>query len=294
MLDARAWTRRMSDFARAIEVTAPAFMRRPARAPWNAAVSGKRRVAVSSISFQEVRGIRSALGGTVNDVVLTILGGALGRYLLAHGHGIEGRKLRFSIPVNVRKEDERGALGNRVSMMLPDIPAGIADPVARLDAVREEMGRLKEQDQSSAIETFIRLAEIAPAALHALAGQAGVPAGQSNVLCTNVPGPLIPLYSVGHRMLSHYPLIPLAGDQGIAVGILSYDKSLYFGIMYDPSIIKDADIISQYLEEEFIALRSAAGVTPSDLPAIGISTNGHSEAVSVPPDLAREAATATG
>ena len=104
------------------------------------------------MNFQEVRGIRSKLGGTVNDVMLTILGGALGRYLREHGANTEGATLRFMIPVNVRDESEQGALGNRVSMMLPEIPIGIANPADRLTAVRAEMERLKSANQAGAFD----------------------------------------------------------------------------------------------------------------------------------------------
>ena len=109
------------------------------------------------MSFAEVRAIRGVLGGTVNDVMLTLLGGALGRYLRAHERATEGQTLRLQIPVNVRNEHEQGALGNRVSMMLPEIPVGIDDPVARLGVVREEMERLKQQEQAKAFESLMSL-----------------------------------------------------------------------------------------------------------------------------------------
>ena len=118
------------------------------------------------------------------------------------------------IPVNVRSDDEKGALGNRVSMMLPELPVGIANRAERLAAVRGEMERLKAHNQADAFESLMRMAENLPAAYHALAGIGGVPPGGANLVCTNVPGPMIPLYSVGHRMLEHYPIVPLAGDHG--------------------------------------------------------------------------------
>jgi WS/DGAT/MGAT family acyltransferase len=227
------------------------------------------------MSFQEVRGIRSRIGGTVNDVVLTILGGALGRYLRTHGVNTEGQKVRLMIPVNVRAEGEKGALGNRVSMMLPEVPLGILNPADRLVAVRAEMERLKTQEQASAFDSFARLSRNAPAAFHALAGLNGVPAGGANLVCTNVPGPLIPLYSVGHRMQAHYPMVPLAADLGIGVGITSYDKGLYLGIMSDPDIINDVDLIKDYVDEEFRLLRTLAEVPESDLPDFSAPRNGN-------------------
>jgi WS/DGAT/MGAT family acyltransferase len=275
LLDPRGQFRAMTEFARAIEVALPAAFRRAAPMRWNKRIGGKRRVAWTEINFQEVRGIRSRLGGTVNDVVLTLLGGALGRYLRAHGTAVDGQSVRLMIPVNVRSENEKGALGNRVSMMLPEVPLGIANPADRLIAVRAEMERLKSQEQANAFETFARLSRNAPAAIHALAGMGGVPTGAANFICTNVPGPLIPLYCVGHRMLAHYPMVPLAADLGIGVGITSYDKALYLGVMADPEIIDDVEEIRRYVSEEFRLLKTLADVPDSNLPDFAAPRNGN-------------------
>jgi WS/DGAT/MGAT family acyltransferase len=276
-VDPRAQFRRMTELTHALEVAMPLAFRQPRPAPWNKPISGRRRAAWTSMSFAEVRAIRGALGGTVNDVMLTLLGGALGRYLRAHGTSTEGQTLRLQIPVNVRNEHEQGALGNRVSMMLPEIPVGIDDPVARLGVVREEMERLKQQEQAKAFESLMSLSANLPAAYHALAGMGGVPRGAMNLVCTNVPGPLIPLYSVGRRMLAHYPMVPLAGDLGIGVGITSFDKALYVGIMSDPTIIDDVEAIARGFASEFDDLRRIAGVAPIDLHDIGVAPagNGH-------------------
>jgi len=266
MLNPRGQFRRLSDFGRALQVALPAAMTRATPAPWNGEISGRRCTAWTDVSFQEVRAIRSRLGGTVNDVVLTIIGGALGRYVAARGEPIRGRTVRLQIPVNVRAEDERGALGNRVSQMLPSIPLDITDPPARLRAVRAEMEQLKAQDEAGAFETLSRMIANTPAIYHALAGMRGIPAGLINLVCTNIPGPMIPLYSVGHRMLAHYPLVPLAADLGVGVGVTSYDNRLYFGIMADPTLVPDVDLIRQYLDEEFEALRAAVSEPPLAAP----------------------------
>jgi diacylglycerol O-acyltransferase / wax synthase len=275
MLEPREQMQRIMKFARALEVVLPAAFKPLAKAPWNKPIGGKRRVAWTGMSFQEVRKIRGALGGTVNDVMLTILGGALGRYLRDQGVKTDGAALRLQIPVNVRRENEKGALGNRVSMMVPEIPVGIVDPVARLAAVRAEMERLKSQEQANAFEELLRLAQNLPAATHALIAMGGIPQGALNLICTNVPGPMIPLYSVGHRLLEHYPMVPLAADLGIGVGITSFDKGLYLGIMCDPQIVDDVHTVAEYAAAEFRALREAAGVSESDLPDIATPHRGH-------------------
>jgi WS/DGAT/MGAT family acyltransferase len=268
ILDPRGQMRAMTDFTRAMQSVLP-NLRRPPQLPWNKPISGRRYVAWTHMSFQEVRAIRGSVGGTVNDVMLTVLGGGLGRYLDAHGVKTEGLRVRLMIPVNVRREAEKGALGNRVSMMLPNIPVGIADPLKRLEAVRGEMETLKARNQADAFEALRRFAENLPAAYHALAGMGGVPQGGANLVCTNVPGPMIPLYTVGHRMLAHYPLVPLAGDLGIGAGITSFDKALYMSVMCDPDIVPDVDIIGEACADEFRRLRGAAGVPVDDLPQIG-------------------------
>ncbi len=280
LLDPRGQMREATELARAIQTAMPAAMRQPAKTPWNKPIGSKRDIGWTEMSFAEVRGIRGALGGTVNDVMLTILGGGLGRYLQARGVKTEGMKLRLMIPVNVRKEDEKGALGNRVSMMLPEVPVGITDPVLRLAAVHAEMERLKSTQQANAFEALSHLSSNVPAAFHALAGMGGVPPGGANLVCTNVPGPMIPLYTVGHRMLAHYPMVPLAGDLGIGAGITSYDKSLYLTVMSDPDIIPDVATIAEYCAGEFQQLRAAANVPVSDLPSFGSAAksgngNGH-------------------
>jgi len=281
LLDARAQFRAMTDFTRAIETALPAMFRRPALTNWNRRISNKRRVAWTEMSFQEVRGIRSRLGGTVNDVMLTLLGGAFGRYLQEHGIVTRGQRLRFMIPVNVRSESEQGALGNRVSMMLPEIPLEPMTASERLEAVRAEMETLKGSQQAGAFESLRRFGDNLPAFFHVMAGMGGVPAGQVNLVCTNVPGPLIPLYAVGHRMLAHYPMVPLAGDLGVGVGITSYDKGLYLGVMSDPAIVEDVERIRELIAEEFQALRYLADVPTTDLPDFGAirqrSANGAQE-----------------
>jgi hypothetical protein len=114
-----------------------------------------------------------------------------------------------------------------------------------------------------------RMVENAPAFYHAMAGMRGVPPGGANFVTTNVPGPMIPLYSVGHRLTEHYPMVPLAGDLGIGVGITSFDRGLYLGVMCDPTILGDVDAIGDLIADEFRRLREAAGVAVDDLPKIG-------------------------
>jgi len=227
-------------------------------------------LACSEFSFAEIRGIRASCGGTVNDVVLTVLSGALGRYLEMHGESTQDRKVRILAPVNVRREDERGNLGNRVSMLLIEAPAGEHDPVTRLRTITETTEKLKRQNVASGTEILADLLGAVPPAIQSLAGLMPPPPNNlANLVCTNIPGPMIPLYSVGHRLQAHYPMMPLAWEMGVGCGVTSYDQKLYFGLMADPNAAPDVARLKEFLDQAFVELRSAAGVDRSDLPRVG-------------------------
>ena len=255
---------------RSLEETQPYLANPVSRAPFNKPLTRERRLACSEFSFAEIRGIRASCGGTVNDVVLTVLAGALGRYLEMHGENTRDRKVRILAPVNVRREDERGNLGNRVSMLLIEAPAGEPDPVARLKTITETTERLKRQNVASGTEILGDLLGGLPPAIQSLVGLLPPPPNNlANLVCTNIPGPMIPLYSVGHRLLAHYPMMPLAWEMGVGCGVTSYDQKLYFGLMADPNAAPDVARLKEFLDQAFVELRSVAGVDKSDLPQVG-------------------------
>jgi len=255
---------------RSLEATQPYMANPVARAPFNKPLTRERRLACSEFSFAEIRGIRASCGGTVNDVVLTVLAGALGRYLEMHGESTQDRNVRILAPVNVRREDERGNLGNRVSMLLIEAPAGERDPVTRLRTITETTEKLKRQNVASGTEILGDLLGAVPPAIQSLAGLLPPPPNNlANLVCTNIPGPMIPLYSVGHRLQAHYPMMPLAWEMGVGCGVTSYDQRLYFGLMADPNAAPDVARLKEFLNQAFVELRSAAGVDRSDLPRVG-------------------------
>ncbi len=257
---------------RALETAGRYFTVPMARAPFNRPLAGGRKLACSEISFAEIRAIRQACGGTVNDVVLAVLGGALGRYLEMHGQTTQGRTMRILTPVNVRREDERRALGNRVSMLLVEVPVDVHDPIERLRLIHERTDLLKRRSVADGIEALSGLLNTAPPALQALLGTAPLPPNTvANMVCTNVPGPMIPLYCMGHRLLAHYPLVPIAWEMGIGCGVTSYDHKLYFGLLGDAEAGSDVGRLKDFLDQAFIELRSAAGVGKSDLPQMGVA-----------------------
>ncbi len=255
------------------------MMRPIAAAPWNAGlVSQERTLAWLRTSFADVRAIRAAFGGTINDVVLTMLSEGAARYLRLHG-GQPGAPLRIGCPVNVRRDDESGSLGNRVSMMLPELPAEPMDPVARLKLVAAETQRIKEAGEPQALERLMSNGESnSPALVAMLAGiataamdtavslqrifpswarRAALPLGLS-FIATNVPGSQVPLYLAGHRMADYIGLLPLGGNLGFGVTIVSYNQDLYFTMMAAPNLMPDPDRMKSLVEEVFKELKQAA------------------------------------
>jgi diacylglycerol O-acyltransferase / wax synthase len=255
-------------------------MTRPiAATPWSAGfVSQERTLAWLRTSFADIRAIRSAFGGTINDVVLTMLSEGAARYLRYH-RVQPGAPFRIGCPVSVRHEDESGSLGNRVSMMFPELPAEPMDPVARLKLVITETQRIKDAGEPQALERLMSngasaspafvatLAGIATAAMDtavsfqrifpSLTRRAAQPMG-INFIATNVPGSQVPLYLAGHRMVDYVGLLPLGGNLGFGVPIISYNQNLYFTMMAEPNLMPDPDRMKLLVEEVFEELKRAA------------------------------------
>lgn len=242
------------------------------RFPFNKPFSGKRTIIGRSFSFAEARDIRTACGGTVNDVALTVVSGAIQRYLEMHGESLRKQTVRILVPVNIRQEDERGEMGNRISFLPVDIPLDILDPVERLRIIAETTQHLKETKVIEAISLMFNVLQGAPTLLQSIAlSNAASSSGQfllgllaqvppSHLICTNVPGPQIPLYTVGHQLLTHYVLLPVALEMGISCGVTSYDQRLYISIIGDAQAAPDSDKIVDFLADSFHELRVAAEV----------------------------------
>jgi diacylglycerol O-acyltransferase / wax synthase len=238
--------------------TIPQVLQPAPRLPINGPLSPERQFAWAEIPFAEVRFIRSVLGGTVNDVVLTIIAGGLGRYLRAHGLWTDGVEARAMCPVSMRRPEERGALGNLVSMMFAPLYVGILDPLERLAAERAAMDRLKSQDQAGGLYSMAQMMNRVPAAQAAVAGQLTVPNTVLNTVSTNVPGPQIPLYLGGRKLIRWYPLGLLASDIGLFNAILSYNQTLTIGATVDPKLVPDVWFYADCLKESFAELLGAA------------------------------------
>ncbi len=233
--------------------------------PFNAAVSGAKRLVWNTFSFAEARAMRGALGGTVNDVVLTALSGAVARYAAGHGHTVAGRNLRVMVPVSLRQSDQHGALGNLVSVLPVEIPLDLKDPRERFAFVNQKTGAMKAGRVAEGLNLFSALMGTLPPPLHALMGAlstANVPLPPFNMVATNVPGPQVPMYAMGKQMTAYYPYVPVGWGLGCNCAIMSYDQHLFFGLTADTQAMPDVERLRECLYEAFYELRAAAGVEP--------------------------------
>src|ERR1044072_1078009 len=201
--------------------------------PFNVEIGPHRRIAFVRADLSDLKQVKNEHGGTVNDVVLSIVTGALGNYLRARGHDTEGMEMRAMVPVSVRTEEERGALGNRIAAMMAPLPVWCEDPVQRLHLVTETMGDLKGSGQAVGAEILTRITDFAPPTITSQAARLQPAHRFFNLVVTNVPGPQFPLYVLGREMEAIFPLVPLARRQALCVGIMSYNGQVDFGLVGD-------------------------------------------------------------
>jgi len=234
----------------------------------NGPIGPHRRYDWARGSLADVKAIRAALGGTVNDVVLTAITRGFRDLLISRGGEVEGCTVRTMVPVSVRSAGERGTYNNRVSAMFAELPVGVEDPVERLGLIRAQMEGLKESKQAVAGEVLTSLSGFAPPLLLALGMRAAVRFPQSNLhtVTTNVPGPQFPLYALGRRMVEAYPYVPIANRVRIGVAIFSYLGTLNFGVTGDYDTAPDIDVLTRGIE---------AGIRELLARAAQVESNGH-------------------
>jgi diacylglycerol O-acyltransferase / wax synthase len=229
------------------------------RTPLNVDIGPHRRFAFASADLAEVKRIKNAHGGTVNDVVLSVVSGALGRFLRARGNDTSGLELRAMVPVSVRASEEHGALGNRVAAMMSPLPVWCEDPVERLQILTATMGDLKGSGQAVGAQVLTQLTDFAPPTIAAQASRLSSRQRFFNLVVTNIPGPQFPLYLLGREMLGMFPMVPLAQRQALCVGIFSYNGTLSFGLIGDYDAMADLDSFALELEA---AMDEISAATP--------------------------------
>lgn len=218
-----------------------------------------RRFEIVRMRLEDVKRLKNRFGCTVNDVVLAIVTAGIRRLLLSRGDHVDGLVLRAMVPVSVRDPSKRMTYGNMVSMMTADLPVGEADPVRRVEVVREGMAGLKESKQAIGADFWVKLSEYAPPTMLALAGRATAALQRMvNVIVTNVPGPQFPLYLMGGQMLEAFPCVPIAGTASLGIAILSYNGQLSFGLNGDWDVVPDLDVLASGIQESVRELEEVA------------------------------------
>jgi WS/DGAT/MGAT family acyltransferase len=227
--------------------------------PLNRPIGPNRRFAMTEAPLQEFKDIKNALGGTVNDVVLASVAGGLHRWLRARHEPVRSRTLRAMVPVSVRLPDDPSGMGNRLSSLFVDLPVGSMGAKRRLAVIREETKNLKESRQVVGAEFLMNIGAWAPPTIHALAARVAARARFFNLVVSNVPGPQVPLYVAGAKLLGAYPLMPLAGGTGLSVAVTSLAGTMAFGLVGDWDTLPDIEVLATGLAESIEELRKAAG-----------------------------------
>jgi WS/DGAT/MGAT family acyltransferase len=226
--------------------------------PLNVPIGPHRRFFGIGCKLEDFKTVKNAFGGTVNDVVLAVVTGALRSFLISRGRRTAGVEMRALVPVSVRIEDEHAQGGNRIVVMRGPLPVYISDPVQRLRFVSQAMDGLKESKQALGAEVIAGAQNFAPPTILAQASRLNFSTRLFNLIVTNVPGPQFPLYVLGREMLEAYPIAFLPENHALAIGIMSYNGQMNFGLLGDYDALPDIDAISDSIAEELATLLSLA------------------------------------
>jgi hypothetical protein len=232
--------------------------------PLNVDIGPHRRYTFVDADLALFKSIKDSLGGTLNDVVLASVSLALGRWLRRGGHDTAGLVLKAMVPVSVRADKRQDshppALGNRVAAMWAPLPVGVEDPAECLEQIRLAMENLKRSGQAVGAQALTDLAGFAPPTILSQAARLQARQRYFNLVVTNVPGPQFPLYLLGRRLRSLYPVVPLARRQALGIAVMSYNGHLGFGLLGDYDALPDLDAIALDLEHSVRLLARSAHV----------------------------------
>jgi WS/DGAT/MGAT family acyltransferase len=227
--------------------------------PLNQPIGPHRRYVWARSELATFKRIKDTFGGTVNDVVLAVVTGAVRNWL--HGRQVrtEGLELRALVPVSIRSEDERGNLGNRIALMRGPLPVYIEDPVRRLRTISDAMAGLKRSKQALGAEVISRFNDFAPPTLLAQASRINFSTRLFNLIVTNVPGPQMPLYVLGKELEDVFPVAFLPQNHSLAIAIMSYHGKVGFGLLADYDRMEDVEVVSNGINEALDELEGLAG-----------------------------------
>ena len=226
--------------------------------PLNVEIGPHRRFAVVRQQLSDYKQVKDAMGGTVNDVVLSVVSGALADWLRNRGIRTEGLEMRALVPVSVRLEEDRGTLGNKLAAMRGPLPVYISDPAARLRYVKKAMDGLKESKQAVGAATLAAVNDLAPPTILAQASRLNFSTRLFNLIVTNIPGPQFPLYVLGRQLEDLFPIAFLPRGHALAVAIMSYNGELCYGLLGDYDALDDIDVIAAGLEQSLAELLDVA------------------------------------
>ncbi len=229
--------------------------------PLNVPIGPHRRFVSLSGSLDDFKAIKDVFGGTVNDVILAVVAGALREFLISRGRRTEGTELRALVPVSVRSAGEHHTGGNRIVVMRGPLPVYIADPLDRLRFVSKAMAGLKESKQALGAEVIAGAQNFAPPTILAQASRLNFSTRLFNLIVTNVPGPQFPLYVLGREMLQAIPVAFLPENHALAIAIMSYNGQMNFGLLGDFDALPDIDVIAEGIAEELATLLALARET---------------------------------
>lgn len=258
MLHPESTAKRVVEALEGVSEVVGAFADPAPDVPLNLPIGPHRRFVWARSELATFKRIKDALGGTVNDVVLATVTGALRGWLHERGIRTEGLELRALVPVSIRAEDEHGQLGNRIAAMRGPLPVYVEDPVRRLRIVSEEMEGLKRSKQALGAEVISRFNDFAPPTLLAQAARINFSTRLFNLIVTNVPGPQIPLYVLGRELEEVFPVAFLPQNHALAVAIMSYNGRIGFGLLADYDSMEDAEAIGRGIGESLAELEAAA------------------------------------
>jgi len=226
--------------------------------PLNVEIGPHRRFVGVRSELADFKLVKNTFGGTVNDVVLAVVSGALREWLQSRGVRTEGLELRALVPVSIRGRDERGTLGNRIAVMRGPLPVYIEDPVARLRAVSASMDGLKESKQAVGAEVLTSVQNFAPPTILARASRLNFSTRLFNLIVTNVPGPQFPLYVRGRELLDIFPIAFLPRNHALAIAIMSYNGRMNFGLLGDYDALYDIGEVGEGIENALAELVTLA------------------------------------
>src|SRR5271165_745792 len=230
------------------------------RLPFNKICRGPQQVAWGELPMDDIKAIRASFGGTMNDVVLTVITSTVRRYVQRHGVNLRGRQLRLVVPINIRGDGDLSELGNRITFLPVNVPLDVADPRALLARISERISFLRGVGVPELVGMFGALVSKVPLPVQAtlVPMLTQLPLSLANMICTNVSGPQVPLYLLGHKLLRCYPYVPIGGEMGMNVAILSYNGVAYVGFGGDVTAVPDIERFELLLKETFADLRHAA------------------------------------